>query len=56
MSRPRILTGVEGLDSLIGGGLQQNKVFMICGEAGTGKTVLCLQYVLAGLLRGENAV
>jgi len=56
MSRKRIPTGVEGLDALIGGGLQQNKVFMICGEAGTGKTIFCLQYVLAGLQRGESAV
>jgi circadian clock protein KaiC len=56
MSRKRITTGVEGLDALIAGGLQQDKVFMVGGEAGTGKTILCLQYVLAGLQRGENAV
>jgi circadian clock protein KaiC len=56
ISRKRITTGVEGLDALIGGGLQQNKVFMICGEAGTGKTIFCLQYVLGGLQRGESAV
>jgi circadian clock protein KaiC len=55
-SRKRIPTGVEGLDDLIAGGLQQDKVFMVGGEAGTGKTILCLQYVLAGLQRGENAV
>jgi circadian clock protein KaiC len=55
-SRKRIPTGVEGLDALIAGGLQQDKVFMVGGEAGTGKTILCLQYVLAGLQRGENAV
>ncbi len=55
-SRPRIPTGIEGLDSLINGGLPQNKVYLVSGEAGTGKTIFCLQYALAGASRGENAV
>jgi len=54
--RTRISTGIDGLDSLLSGGLQQNKVFLVSGQAGTGKTTLCLQYVLAGAARGENAV
>jgi circadian clock protein KaiC len=54
--RKRISTGIEGLDSLISGGLQQNKVYLVSGEAGTGKTIFCLQYVLAGIAHGENAV
>jgi len=56
VGRIRVPTGIEGLDGLIGGGLQEDKVFMVCGEAGTGKTIFCLQYVLAGLVNGENAV
>ena len=55
-SRPRIPTGIEGLDNLIAGGLQQDKVYLVSGEAGTGKTIFCLQYILAGMSRGENAV
>ncbi len=54
--RIRISTGIEGLDNLIGGGLQQDKVVLVCGEAGTGKTIFCLRYVLAGIACGENAV
>ncbi len=54
--RPRVPTGIEGLDNLLSGGLQQNKVFLVSGEAGTGKTIFCMQYVLAGANRGENAV
>jgi circadian clock protein KaiC len=54
--RKRISTGIEGLDSLISGGLQQDKVYLVSGEAGTGKTIFCLQYVLAGIAHGENAV
>ena len=54
--RPRLSTGIHGLDNLLGDGLQQNKVFLVCGEAGTGKTIFCLQYVLAGMAQGENAI
>ena len=56
MMRRRLSTGIEGLDNLIGDGLQQDKVFMVSGETGTGKTIFCLQYVLAGVAGGENAV
>lgn len=56
MTHPRIPTGIVALDNLLSGGLPQNKVFLVCGEAGTGKTIFCLQYVLAGMTRGENAV
>lgn len=54
--RSRVATGIDGLDNLISGGLPRNKVFLVSGEAGTGKTIFCLQYVLAGVTRGENAV
>ena len=43
--RARVPTGIEGLDNLIDGGLQQNKVFLISGEAGTGKTTLCMPQI-----------
>ena len=51
----RMPTGIEGLDNLMGGGFQRDKVYLISGEAGTGKTIFCLQYVLAGIRKGENA-
>ena len=54
--RPRLPTGIDGLDTLLSGGLQQNKVFLVSGQAGAGKTILCLQYVIAGVARGENSV
>jgi len=54
--RTRICTGIEGLDSHISGGLQQNKVYLVSGEAGTGKTIFCLQFALAGIACGENTV
>ena len=52
----RVPLGVVGLDELIGGGLQKGKTYLVSGEAGTGKTIFCLQYILAGLATGENGV
>ncbi len=52
----RITTGIEGLDRLIGGGFLSGKVYLITGEAGTGKTIFGLQYIFNGLVRGENGI
>lgn len=56
MKMERIPTGIIGLDELIGGGFQKGKTYLISGEAGTGKTIFCLQYALEGLAKGENTV
>ncbi|MDE1871221.1 MAG: redoxin domain-containing protein [Candidatus Micrarchaeota archaeon] len=49
-------TGIAGLDEILGGGLEKNKVFLVAGEVGTGKTITCLQFIYAGLKNGENAI
>jgi circadian clock protein KaiC len=56
MKQERIPTGIVGLDELIGGGFQKGKTYLVSGEAGTGKTIFCIQYVLEGLSKGENVV
>jgi circadian clock protein KaiC len=52
----RITSGIIGLDDLIGGGFQKGKTYLISGEAGTGKTIFCLQFTLEGITKGENTV
>ena len=52
----RVPTGIAGLDEVIGGGFQRGKTYLVSGEAGTGKTIFCLQYILHGLALGENGV
>ena len=52
----RIPTGIQGLDQLIGGGFLSGKVYLISGEAGTGKTIFGLQYIFNGLIRGESGI
>ncbi len=45
----RISTGVEGLDSILQGGLEAEHVYLVEGGPGTGKTTLALQFLLAGV-------
>lgn len=52
----RILTGISGLDPLIGGGFLAGKVYLVSGESGTGKTVFGMQFLYQGLVLGENGI
>lgn len=46
-------TGIEGLDTVLGGGLPRQHIYLLEGESGTGKTTLALQFVLTGVVAGE---
>jgi circadian clock protein KaiC len=48
-------SGDAGLEALLGGGLTRGTSTLLTGAAGTGKTVLSLQYVCAAVARGERA-
>jgi circadian clock protein KaiC len=53
-SRPSpVSTGIEGLDVILRGGLPENRLYLVEGEPGTGKTTLALQFLLEGGRRGE---
>jgi circadian clock protein KaiC len=49
-------TGVPGLDLILGGGLTSDRLFLIEGEPGTGKTTLALQFLHEGVKRGESVI
>ena len=53
---PRVPSGVDGLDEMIGGGFPAGHVVLITGLPGTGKTCLGLQFLLSGAARGERGV
>jgi circadian clock protein KaiC len=54
-TRDTLSSGVEGLDTLLGGGLARGSSALILGPAGTGKSLLTLQFVEATIARGERA-
>ncbi len=50
-------SGIEGLDELISGGFPKNRVILVIGGPGAGKTILASQFLYKGLsLHGENGV
>ncbi len=49
----RLSTGVAGLDAILGGGVPRNRLYLVHGEPGCGKTTLALQFLLAGAKAGE---
>jgi circadian clock protein KaiC len=52
----KALTGVEGLDEILAGGLQRGRVYLIEGSPGTGKTTIATQFLLAGAKAGEKGL
>jgi circadian clock protein KaiC len=46
-------TGTTGLDEILNGGLTANRVYLVEGTPGTGKTTLALSFLLQGVARGE---
>lgn len=53
--RTQLPSGVDGLDSLLGGGIERGSSCLILGPAGTGKSLLALNFALQAIDRGEKA-
>lgn len=49
-------TGIEGLDNILGGGLERGRVFLLEGSPGTGKTTLATEFLMAGHDAGEKGL
>lgn len=49
-------TGVHGLDEVLNGGLPRNRLYLIDGDPGAGKTTLGLQFLMAGVTKNENVL
>lgn len=52
----RAATGIAGLDDILGGGLPPNRLYLVQGYPGTGKTTLALQFLRAGKAQGESVL
>src|SRR5512145_3082835 len=55
-SQQLALTGVEGLDHVLGGGLTPNRLYLVEGTPGSGKTTLALQFLREGVRRDERVL
>ena len=52
----RVSTGSVGLDNILGGGLDGQRMYLYEGRPGTGKTTLALQFLLEGLRLKERVL
>ena len=53
---PRVSTGSEGLDDILGGGLDAERMYLYEGRPGTGKTTLAAQFLLEGVRQKERVL
>ena len=49
-------TGVAGMDHILGGGLPVNRLYLVEGDPGVGKTTFALQFLLEGAKAGERGL
>ena len=42
-------TGIQGLDEITAGGLPRGRPTLVCGDAGSGKTILAMQFLVHGI-------
>ncbi|WP_254452611.1 ATPase domain-containing protein [Roseicella sp. DB1501] len=52
----RAATGIAGLDDVLATGLIRNRLYLVEGNPGTGKTTLGLQFLLEGARAGERGL
>lgn len=51
--RGRCVTGIEGLDNILGGGIPTSSIVLVAGTCGTGKTTMGFEFLVRGALQGE---
>jgi len=56
LSTAFISTGIPGLDNVLGGGLTKERLYLLEGDPGAGKTTLALQFLVEGAARGESVL
>jgi circadian clock protein KaiC len=54
-ARDVLTSGIGELDALLGGGIEQGSSTLVMGPAGSGKSLLTVQFAVAAALRGEKA-
>lgn len=52
----RVSSGIKGLDKLIQGGYPKGSTVLISGSPGTGKTIICMQFLYSGAMKNSKGV
>lgn len=52
---PKCPTGISGFDEITGGGLPQGRPTLVCGSAGSGKTLFAMEFLINGVRRFDEA-
>jgi len=51
-----VLTGIDGLDELLGGGVPRGHTVTVLGSFGTGKTTFGIQFLVQGMINREKGI
>src|SRR5437867_11401924 len=54
--RERCVTGIDAIDHILNGGIPRGNTVLISGSVGTGKTSMCIEFLIRGALEGENSL
>ena len=52
----RVSSGVPGFDELVEGGLLKDRLYVVSGPPGSGKTTFSSQFITQGAKEGENCL
>ena len=52
----RLRTGIPGFDEVTQGGLLADRIYLVDGDPGAGKTTFALQFLLEGVRDGERCL
>ena len=52
----KALFGIDGLDDILNGGIERNRLYLVEGNPGTGKTTMATQFLMQGQRAGETTL
>src|SRR5207237_6870753 len=52
----RCATGIDPIGHILNGGIPRGNTVLISGSVGTGKTSICIEFLVRGALNGENSL